>query len=135
MDGALRALGKQPKAPTTHDTTLYGASRASPHGFLLHHLTRISPASRQTHHSGYRLPWIAGFDEQPDFHDFHHQRFNCCYGNIGWLDALHGTNKMYLEHWRQKKAARDAEHATWEAAAAEIRRSAAAGGAAARAGG
>ena len=51
----------------------------------------------QTHHSGYRLPWVAAFDEQPDFHDFHHQRFSCCYGNIGWLDALHGTSRPYRE--------------------------------------
>ena len=50
----------------------------------------------QTHHSGYRLPWIAGFDEQPEFHDFHHMRFNCCYGNIGWLDALHGTAALAI---------------------------------------
>ena len=28
--GALRALGKQAKAPTKHDSTLYGTSRASP---------------------------------------------------------------------------------------------------------
>ena len=75
----------------------------------------------QTHHSGYRLPWIADFDEQPDFHDFHHQRFTCCYGNIGWLDALHGTNDMYLEHLRQKKRRRAQEQAAWEATAAEVR--------------
>jgi len=52
----------------------------------------------QTHHSGYRLPWIARWDEQPNFHDFHHQRFKCNYGNIGWLDALYGTNKKFLDH-------------------------------------
>ena len=99
-----------------------------------HHSSPSSPRwiigaclGTQTHHSGYRLPWIAGcdhaarprlrrrsfcaalpapcdawpssralrtlsarFDQQPDFHDFHHMRFNCCYGNIGWCDALHG---------------------------------------------
>ena len=70
----------------------------------------------QTHHSGYRLPWIADFDEQPDFHDFHHQRFNCCYGNIGWLDALHGTSKMYFDACRAKRAARDEAQRLWEAA-------------------
>ena len=40
--GALRALGKQSRAPTTHDSTLYGVSRASPRGFTPHHLARIS---------------------------------------------------------------------------------------------
>jgi methylsterol monooxygenase len=70
----------------------------------------------QTHHSGYRLPWIADFDEQPDFHDFHHRRFNCCYGNIGWLDALHGTSKMYFDMRKQATLARDSAQAEWEAA-------------------
>jgi sterol desaturase/sphingolipid hydroxylase (fatty acid hydroxylase superfamily) len=74
----------------------------------------------QTHHSGYRLPWIAGFDEQPDFHDFHHYRFNCCYGNIGWLDALHGTSKMYFDARKKMSEEREVEQARWEAARAEI---------------
>ena len=42
--GALRALDKQSRAPTTHDSTLYGVSRASPRGFAAHHLARISTA-------------------------------------------------------------------------------------------
>ena len=75
----------------------------------------------QTHHSGYRMPWIAGFDENPDFHDFHHKRFNCCYGNIGWLDALHGTNKMYITAQQAKKTELARAQAQWEAQAATIR--------------
>ena len=74
----------------------------------------------QTHHSGYRLPWIADFDEQPDFHDFHHMRFNCCYGNIGWLDGLHGTSKVYYDARRARAAARAKEQAIWEQAVAQI---------------
>lgn len=54
----------------------------------------------QTHHSGFRLPWIAFADDQPDFHDFHHERFVGCYGTIGLLDALHGTSKAYYESRR-----------------------------------
>jgi len=69
----------------------------------------------QTHHSGYRLPWIAGFDEQPDFHDFHHQRFNCCFGNLGWLDALHGTRSAYEQEKAKHKLRLDREQAAWEA--------------------
>ena len=76
----------------------------------------------QTHHSGYRLPWIASFDEQPDFHDYHHQRFNCCYGNIGWLDALHGTSKMYFDARKAKQAEFDKTQAAWEAAAAKLQK-------------
>ena len=68
----------------------------------------------QTHHSGYRLPWIAGFDEQPDFHDFHHGKFNCCYGNIGWLDAMHGTSKPYLDARKAAESQLDQEQEKWE---------------------
>jgi len=51
------------------------------------------------------IPWIADFDHQPDFHDFHHCRFSCNYGNIGWLDALHGTSKMYFDMQQQAELA------------------------------
>ena len=86
-----------------------------PHIFFVYMWIVGACLGTQTHHSGYRLPWIADFDEQPDFHDFHHQRFNCCYGNIGWLDALHGTSKMYFDARREKKAARDRAQGEWEA--------------------
>ena len=87
-----------------------------PHIFFVYMWIVGACLGTQTHHSGYRLPWIADFDEQPDFHDFHHQRFNCCYGNIGWLDALHGTSKTYFDARREKKAARDRAQGEWEAA-------------------
>lgn len=45
----------------------------------------------QTHHCGYRLPWIAESDAQPDMHDRHHREFSCCFGMLGVLDYLHGT--------------------------------------------
>lgn len=44
----------------------------------------------QTHHCGFRWPW-AGTDHQPDFHDLHHEKFNGNYGNMGFLDWIHGT--------------------------------------------
>lgn len=52
----------------------------------------------QVHHSGFRLPWHFGPDEQPDFHDYHHAKFNCNYGHMGVLDKLHGTSKMFEAH-------------------------------------
>ena len=51
----------------------------------------------QTHHSGYRFPWIAGGDHQPEFHDMHHRKFSCNYGNVGWLDYVHGTHARFQE--------------------------------------
>lgn len=55
----------------------------------------------QFHHSGYRFPWVPHLDHNPDFHDFHHQRFGCNYGLLGWLDRLHGTDGPWLQHKRE----------------------------------
>ena len=41
---ALRALGKTSRLPTTHDSTQYGQSRASPSTFAAHHTAAISSA-------------------------------------------------------------------------------------------
>lgn len=51
-------------------------------------------------HSGYHLPFL----HSPEFHDWHHLKFNECYGTYGILDKLHGyrTNfdqsVNYLRH-------------------------------------
>jgi methylsterol monooxygenase len=42
-------------------------------------------------HSGYHLPFL----RSPEFHDFHHLKFNQCYGVIGVLDRIHGTDVMF----------------------------------------
>ncbi|XP_068220269.1 fatty acid hydroxylase domain-containing protein 2-like [Palaemon carinicauda] len=42
-------------------------------------------------HSGYHLP----FSISPEFHDFHHLKFNQCYGVLGILDHLHGTDDKF----------------------------------------
>ncbi|KAL1511302.1 hypothetical protein AB1Y20_006107 [Prymnesium parvum] len=85
-----------------------------PHIFFVFMWITGACLGTQTHHSGYRLPWIASFDEQPNFHDFHHKRFNCCYGTLGWLDALHGTSAAYFEARRAEKAALDEAQRLWE---------------------
>jgi sterol desaturase/sphingolipid hydroxylase (fatty acid hydroxylase superfamily) len=59
----------------------------------------------QTHHAGYRFPWIAFFDQQPFFHDYHHAKFSCNFGNVGILDLLHGTDKMYKAEAEKRDAA------------------------------
>jgi sterol desaturase/sphingolipid hydroxylase (fatty acid hydroxylase superfamily) len=53
--------------------------------------TAIAVLGTQTHHCGYKWPWIASHGNQPDFHDYHHEKFTCNYGNVGLLDLLHGT--------------------------------------------
>eukprot|EP01136_Pigoraptor_vietnamica_P029353 Opistho-1_new@87445 len=42
-------------------------------------------------HSGYHFPLMPS----PEFHDFHHLKFNTNYGVIGVLDYLHGTDKKF----------------------------------------
>ncbi|CAD7090538.1 unnamed protein product [Hermetia illucens] len=42
-------------------------------------------------HSGYHLP----FFPSPEAHDFHHLKFNYCFGVLGVLDRLHGTDSMF----------------------------------------
>ncbi|XP_044306976.1 fatty acid hydroxylase domain-containing protein 2 [Varanus komodoensis] len=44
-------------------------------------------------HCGYHLPFLPS----PEFHDFHHLKFNQCYGVLGVLDHLHGTNTLFKQ--------------------------------------
>ncbi|XP_068188244.1 fatty acid hydroxylase domain-containing protein 2 [Antennarius striatus] len=44
-------------------------------------------------HCGYHLPFLPS----PEFHDFHHLRFNQCYGVLGILDRLHGTDTKFRD--------------------------------------
>jgi len=60
--------------------------------------TTFAVLGTQTHHCGFRWPWIASHGNQPDYHDFHHERFNCNYGNLGFLDVLHGTDAGSRKH-------------------------------------
>ncbi|XP_031428200.1 fatty acid hydroxylase domain-containing protein 2 [Clupea harengus] len=47
-------------------------------------------------HCGYHLPLLPS----PEFHDYHHLKFNQCFGVLGVLDRLHGTDDKF----RQTKA-------------------------------
>ncbi|CAJ1434258.1 unnamed protein product [Effrenium voratum] len=64
----------------------------------------------QTHHCGIRWPWIDFFsfsaEAQPNFHDFHHEKFNFNYGAMGWLDDLHGTSwDWQKDFWGRRQRA------------------------------
>jgi len=41
-------------------------------------------------HSGYHLPFFFS----TEFHDFHHLKFNSCFGWLGVLDWIHGTDQQ-----------------------------------------
>ncbi|XP_051258544.1 fatty acid hydroxylase domain-containing protein 2 [Dicentrarchus labrax] len=44
-------------------------------------------------HCGYHLPFLPS----PEFHDFHHLKFNQCFGVFGVLDRLHGTDTKFRQ--------------------------------------
>ncbi|XP_069825089.1 fatty acid hydroxylase domain-containing protein 2 [Dendropsophus ebraccatus] len=44
-------------------------------------------------HCGYHLPLLPS----PEFHDFHHLKFNQCYGVLGVFDRLHGTDQIFKQ--------------------------------------
>ncbi|XP_078509809.1 fatty acid hydroxylase domain-containing protein 2 isoform X2 [Lissotriton helveticus] len=44
-------------------------------------------------HCGYHLPFLPS----PEFHDFHHLKFNQCFGVLGVLDRLHGTDSVFKQ--------------------------------------
>ncbi|XP_055539457.1 fatty acid hydroxylase domain-containing protein 2-like isoform X4 [Wyeomyia smithii] len=58
-----------------------------------------------TAHSGYHLPFLMS----SEFHDFHHLKFNQCYGTFGLFDWLHGTDSQYR---KTKQHQRD--HRLWD---------------------
>jgi fatty acid hydroxylase domain-containing protein 2 len=52
-------------------------------------------------HSGYHLPFL----HSPQFHDWHHLKFNECYGAMNILDRLHGTSAKFgqtIQYMRHK---------------------------------
>jgi len=53
--------------------------------------TMIAIATSINSHSGYHFP----FFPSPEAHDFHHLKFNQCFGVMGILDYLHGTDAMF----------------------------------------
>lgn len=54
--------------------------------------TLATITSMQTH-AGYHAP----LSTSPIFHDFHHEKFNSCFGVLGVLDRLHGTDKAFID--------------------------------------
>ena len=57
-------------------------------------------------------PWMWYVDHQPNFHDFHHEKFNVNFGMTTWLDRFHQTDLLWLEEVHkleeQKKKAKKA---------------------------
>eukprot|EP00930_Biecheleria_cincta_P037108 TRINITY_DN2544_c0_g1_i1.p1 TRINITY_DN2544_c0_g1~~TRINITY_DN2544_c0_g1_i1.p1 ORF type:complete len:378 (+),score=59.24 TRINITY_DN2544_c0_g1_i1:75-1136(+) len=72
--------------------------------------TAFAILATQTHHGGIRWPWVDFFsmqsEAQPNFHDFHHEKFNFNYGAMGWLDDLHGTAWDWKKDFEARRAPR-----------------------------
>eukprot|EP00933_Yihiella_yeosuensis_P081070 TRINITY_DN94607_c0_g1_i1.p1 TRINITY_DN94607_c0_g1~~TRINITY_DN94607_c0_g1_i1.p1 ORF type:complete len:352 (-),score=54.07 TRINITY_DN94607_c0_g1_i1:461-1516(-) len=91
----------------------FGLVAVQAHAFTGVVWTAFAVMATQTHHCGIRWPWIDFFsfnaEMQPNYHDFHHEKFNVNYGAMGWLDDLHGTGwdwkKDFVERREVKGAA------------------------------
>ncbi|CAD7939756.1 unnamed protein product [Amoebophrya sp. A25] len=77
--------------------------------------TLFAVLGTQTHHCGFKWPW-GTWDHQPEFHDLHHEKFNGNYGNIGFLDWLHGTTL----HLPAVKTIKEAEQDAAEVASEKV---------------
>lgn len=53
----------------------------------------IAISSTQVSHGGYHLP----FFPSPEAHDYHHLKFTNCFGVMGVLDRLHGTDASFVK--------------------------------------
>ncbi|KAM4620704.1 fatty acid hydroxylase domain-containing protein 2 [Polymixia lowei] len=53
----------------------------------------LALVSTSISHCGYHLPFLPS----PEFHDFHHLKFNQCFGVLGVLDRLHGTDTKFRQ--------------------------------------
>lgn len=42
-------------------------------------------------HSGYHMPFL----HSPEFHDYHHLKFNECFGTGAFLDKFHKTSEKF----------------------------------------
>lgn len=51
----------------------------------------VALMSTTVSHSGYHLPLLPS----PEAHDYHHLKFNNCFGVLGVLDRLHGTDLQF----------------------------------------
>ncbi|CAC5401782.1 FAXDC2 [Mytilus coruscus] len=51
----------------------------------------IALVSTTISHCGYHFPFLPS----PEAHDFHHQKFINCFGVLGILDRLHGTDNIF----------------------------------------
>jgi len=52
-------------------------------------------------HCGYHFPLL----QSPESHDFHHLKFNECFGVIGFMDYLHGTDTTFRKSLQFKRHA------------------------------
>ncbi|MCB9678274.1 MAG: sterol desaturase family protein [Alphaproteobacteria bacterium] len=77
-------------------TIAVGVVALAPSLFAIYLYTVLSLSTVLAHHSGYALPFVSW----PVHHDWHHYRVKECFGTIGLLDRLFGTDTELrtLEH-------------------------------------
>lgn len=77
---------------------------ASPLIFRLHATTTmiwitVVLLNTTNSHSGYHFPFLPS----PEQHDFHHLKFNQCYGVLGIFDRLHNTDNLFRHHVKSQR--------------------------------
>jgi sterol desaturase/sphingolipid hydroxylase (fatty acid hydroxylase superfamily) len=80
-----------------------GTIVAGSHIYTVYMWTIFAVLGTMTHHCGYDWPWMWYIDHQPNFHDFHHEKFNVNYGMSTWLDRLHQTDLMWLKKLKDEQ--------------------------------
>lgn len=65
------------------------------HGFVQTIMAFAVILNTHMDHSGWNLPWY-NFQNQPDFHDKHHELFHINLGTTGFFDWLHNTGEKQL---------------------------------------
>jgi sterol desaturase/sphingolipid hydroxylase (fatty acid hydroxylase superfamily) len=93
-----------------------GLMALNSHGFTGIVWCAFAVMATQTHHCGIRWPWIDffsfGAEAQPNYHDWHHEKFNVNYGAMGWLDDLHATSWDWKSEVTRQQNARPKLQAT-----------------------
>ena len=57
-------------------------------------------------HSGFPFPWTTHPNSFADFHDYHHEHFNQCFGVLGILDYCFSTDTLWRKRCAEKSSLR-----------------------------
>ena len=71
--------------------------------YIFYGMLVIGVCSTMSDHSGFCFPWSSS-SIQPDFHDWHHEKFDENFGLLGICDRFHNTSRKWLKQWKIRRA-------------------------------